>query len=521
MLKVAIVGSGIAGISAAWVLSQDKQVTIFEAGDYLGGHTNTQQIEATDGSGATVGVDTGFIVCNPNVYPNFLALMDELDVKLIKTDMNFAVSRQGGKFEWSGNNLDTVFAQKLNLLNPYMWQMLFDLRRFNKQATEIVTRADQIIFHNDGTYNSKTDSELMHQTVGSFFKEHGYSQFFYDNYILPMTASIWSTPADVVFEKFPILTLLRFMRNHSLLQIGNRPAWLTVDGGSNKYITKALKKVKDIRLNTRIVSVKRSVNAKEKGTVTLTDSKGNEHEFDHVIFACHSDQALAVLGDAATPEERKILGSIKFSKNRAVLHRDQALMPKIKKVWSAWNYMTTEKMETKSKSMCLTYYMNALQKFIDPTKFGHVFVTMNPLFEPQEKHMIAEFDYDHPVYTTECIAAQEQLNTIQNKLATSYCGAWTNYGFHEDGCTSGLLVAVSLGSKCPFEISYNGGFPTKRKAPRPPKYLLEQGVHQYVFKKSKHVDYLGCEKRNNGSSTKIMATLAALAIAVGLYLAKK
>ncbi|KAI8911727.1 hypothetical protein EDD86DRAFT_188713 [Gorgonomyces haynaldii] len=481
-MRVAIVGSGVSGMASAWLLSKDDEndVHVFEANGYIGGHTNTVQVSSLKDKNRKIGVDTGFIVCNPVTYPNFLAMMAELGVELSQSDMSFSVSRNKGAFEWGGRNLDSVFAQRSNLIplteNGYgLYQLIWDLQRFHEHATSIAAEADQLQFDDKGNLKDKhVDHPLAKMTLGTFFKEQGYSQFFYDNYVIPMTACIWSTPADLTFDKFPVLTLVRFMRNHCLLQIGGRPKWKTVLGGSSNYIPKALEKAK-VHLNARITQVQRS-----QDKVVLTDAHGKKHEFDHVIFATHSDQALSILGDSATPEEKEILGAIKFSKNRAVLHRDESLMPIRKACWSSWNYLTTTKMASKSNSLCLTYWSNCVQPYIDAEEFGNIFVTMNPLWEPKKETVLGEYHYEHPIYTPDTIAAQERLNIIQNKNRTSFAGAWTNYGFHEDGATSGLLAAVSLGAKCPFQIALNGGHPTHRVPMDPPLWLQEKGLKRYV-----------------------------------------
>ncbi|KAJ3026468.1 UNVERIFIED_CONTAM: hypothetical protein HDU68_005600 [Siphonaria sp. JEL0065] len=482
--RVAIIGSGISGLSAAWLLSRDSDrfsVTLFEKGDYFGGHTHTVDAPALNNSSETVGVDTGFIVCNPITYPNFLAFLKEINVPLQASDMSFAVSRNRGEFEWNGNNLNTLFAQRENLFSFDMWKMISQVLRFNSQADSIAQEADDLEFDLNGSVRQDAKAHpYAKMTLSEFFSQFGYDKFFYQNYIVPMTAAIWSTPANMTFDKFPLLTLVRFMRNHILLQTSDRPKWMTVDGGSRNYVKKVVSQLKDARLNVNITSVVRS---KANGTVTITDSTGKKEVFDHVIFATHSDQALKLLGKDATPEETQILGSIKFLNNRAILHRDLDLMPKRRLAWASWNYLTQVSNETDSQTMCLTYWMDNLQPHIDVEKFGHLFVTMNPLYEPSPDKVIGEWEYTHPLYSPETIAAQDSLNTIQNKNLTTFAGAWTNYGFHEDGITSGLLAAVSLGAECPFQVSLNGGYPTRRVPPPPPSWAKDAGVEQYVAKK--------------------------------------
>ncbi|KAH6568063.1 hypothetical protein BASA61_008931 [Batrachochytrium salamandrivorans] len=491
-MRVAIVGSGISGLAAAWLLSLDPArftVTVFESGAYAGGHTNTVRIHSLDNT-KTVGVDTGFIVCNPVTYPNFQAFLAQLGVDLVQSDMSFAVSRNNGQFEWCGDSLDTVFVQRSNLI-PLMqpgggiYRMLWDCLRFHRHANKLAADADSAVFGEDGlpgdpsVISDHKVNPLATITLGDFFRKHNYSTFFYENYILPMTAAIWSSPAGIAFDQFPLLTLVRFMRNHIMLQIGGRPKWRTVAGGSATYVKKVMSIVPDIRLNTPIVSIVRPTQPNATTPVVLTDQQGKEHTYDHVIFAAHTDQILQILGTSATLEERRILGSIKYSTNRAVLHRDASLMPKRKKAWASWNYLTTSDIESKSQSMCLTYWMNRLQPFVNVKEYGHVFVTMNPLVEPRADTVEGSWDYEHPIYSPETISAQESLNEIQNQFATSFCGAWTNYGFHEDGCTSGLLAAISLGATCPFPVYLNGGYPTLRVPLPPPAHLAALGLERY------------------------------------------
>ncbi|KAJ3119974.1 hypothetical protein HK100_000078 [Physocladia obscura] len=451
--RIAVIGSGISGLSAAWLLSRDFaqfKVSLLEKGDYFGGHTHTVDIPSLTDPNETVGVDTGFIVCNPVTC--------------------------GGEFEWNGTDLNTLFAQRSNFFSINMWKMVSAVLRFNDQADKIAQDADDLEFDRNG--NAKKDAKAhpyASMTLGGFFEKFGYTKFFYQNYIVPMTAAIWSTPANMTFDRFPLLTLVRFMRNHVLLTVNERPRWMTVDGGSRKYVEKILSGLSDARLNVDIRSVVRS----KDQTVTLTYSNGTIETFDHVIFATHSDQALSLLGDNATPDERHILGSVKFLNNRAVLHRDKNLMPKRRLAWASWNYLTQISNETDSQTMCLTYWMDNLQPHISVPKFGHVFVTMNPLYEPSPETVLGEWEYTHPLYSSETIAAQDAINKIQNVNSVSFAGAWLNYGFHEDGLTSGLLAATSLGAKCPFHILLNGGYPTKRVPMNPPQWAQEVGVQQY------------------------------------------
>ncbi|KAJ3394276.1 hypothetical protein HDU84_009031 [Entophlyctis sp. JEL0112] len=492
---IAIIGSGISGLSAAWLLSRNDdlfRVTLLEKGSYFGGHSHTVDVRAIDGSDETVGVDTGFIVCNPVTYPNFLAFLKELGVPLQRSDMSFAMSRNRGEFEWNGNNLNSLFAQRSNLFSFNMWKMIASVLAFNAEANAIAESADSLEFDNDGIPKENVKCSLFslkckiliepalahpyaRWTLGEFFKKFGFSKFFYQNYVVPMTAAIWSTPANMTFDKFPLLTLVRFMRNHVLLTVLDRPHWMTVDGGSRTYVERVVSDLTDARLNVSIKKISR-----KDGKVKVQYSGGTEEVFDHVIIATHTDEALEILGDDATDDEKRILGGIEFLNNRAVLHRDKKLMPKRRLAWASWNYLTEISNETDSQTMCLTYWMDNLQPYINVEKFGHVFVTMNPLYEPDPSTVIGEWQYTHPLYSPKTIAAQDALNVIQNNNLTTFAGAWTNYGFHEDGITSGLLAATSLGAKCPFEVSVNGGYPTKRVPMNPPKWAADLGVQRYV-----------------------------------------
>ncbi|KAJ3416392.1 hypothetical protein HDV05_001960 [Chytridiales sp. JEL 0842] len=518
--KIAIIGSGVSGIAAAWLLSREPKnfkVTVYEAGSYFGGHTNTVDIASLKDPKKTVGVDTGFIVCNPVTYPNFLNFLKEINVPLQRSDMSFSVCRNEGELEWSGDNLNTVFAQRRNILPFFhgqegrgVWGMVFEIIRFHKQAAKIAEEADALQFDEQGVPKDDKDQNVhpyAKMTLGEFFDKFGYTRFFYQNYVLPMTAAIWSTPADMTFDKFPLLTLVRFMRNHMMLQIGGRPKWRTVYNGSREYVRRVLKDVPDARVNTPVASVKRN---DKTGKVTVTDANGKSEVFDHVIFATHTDQALKILGEDATPDEKKILGSIKYLDNVAYLHRDNKLMPKRRLAWASWNYLTRVSNEKDSQTMCLTYWMNRLQPFIDVETYGEVFVTMNPLRMPEKDKVVAKFEYTHPLYSPETIAAQDNLNSIQNKRNTTFAGAWTNYGFHEDGLTSGLLAALSLGASCPFPVTLNGGHPTHRTPPPPPAWAAELGVKAY---KNSPI-YLTAEDREKAVGTPLKRAPGALEVVV-------
>ncbi|KAI8813528.1 hypothetical protein BJ742DRAFT_788596 [Cladochytrium replicatum] len=530
--KVAIVGSGVSGLSAAWLLALNKdefEVTIYEADSYPGGHTHTVDVPSLENPESKVGVDTGFIVFNPVTYPNFINFLKELNVAHERSDMTFSVSRNAGEFEWSGDNLDSVFAQRENML-PFtkggwtVWRMLVDIIRFHYHAKKIAAEADKYQFDEDG--NLKADStniselgfEYSKMNLGDFFKKYNYSREFQENYIIPMTAAIWSTPANMTIDHFPLVTLIRFMRNHVLLQIGGRPKWRTVTNGSQSYVKKVLQLVEDIRLNTPVTKIERSKDADSaaRGQVRITDATGKTETFDHVVIATHTDQALKLLGDGATEGEKKIIGAVKYLDNRAVLHRDTKLMPKRRLAWSSWNYLTEMNQETRSQKLSLSYWMNRLQPFVDPKVYGEVVVTMNPLVEPAKDKVLGEWNYTHPLYTSDTIAAQDNLNSIQNKHCTTFAGAWTNYGFHEDGTTSGLLAAISLGAKCPFDVVLNGGYPTHRVPPPPPAWAKAKGVERYTPGKAVYVKENAPKTGFTAGELKAFGTLGVIAALGGV-----
>ena len=419
MRRVAVIGSGISGLSAAHALSGHARVTLFEAGSYFGGHTNTVDMTI---DGVTHGVDTGFLVLNERTYPQLLKLFRELGVEIAKSEMSFSVqvpSRGTARdLEWSGCDLNTVFAQRSNLLRPRFWRMLVDLMRFNILATALAASGEV---------------DALDQPIGEFLTEHRFSAEFRDWYFLPMIGSIWSCPVDQML-RFPVATMLRFCHNHGLLQVANRPQWYTVRGGARTYVNKMLKAVPDARLNTPVRSVRRV-----DGAVLVATDTGTEH-FDEVVLACHSDQSLALLADAS-PAEAQVLGAIRYQRNRAVLHTDTSLLPKRRKAWAAWNYERAASGSRDEASVCLHYLLNRLQ----PLPFSApVVVSLNPLTDPRAETIHAEFDYAHPVFDMAAIDAQRRVPAFQGNRHTWFAGAWTRYGFHEDGLMSGLAVVAGL-----------------------------------------------------------------------------
>jgi len=445
--KVAIVGSGCAGIAALWALNRSHHdVYLYEADDRLGGHTNT--VSWKKGKYSTM-VDTGFIVMNTATYPNFLNFLQNIGVYPVPTEMTFGVSRDLGKFEWAGTSLESIFCQRKNLLYPKMWRMLFDIVRFNQFALDLLENEEI----DDGKGKGKAPSK-PEESIGAYLEREGYSDAFRDNYLIPMTAAVWSTSPEKCALDFPAITLVRFLWNHHLLStIASRPSWLTIRDGSKSYIDRTMQGFppNHIFLNTPV----KSITNDEYGRVILHLQNGESETYDHVILATHGDQAYEIIRDSATDEEKSIMSSFKTSENHAVLHSDLSFMPKKREAWSAWNYLTISSPVTGTGNIdqvSLTYNMNILQH-IPANTFGDVLVTLNPLHQPDPATVQGRYTYRHPLYTAKAVKAQKMLSKIQNKRGISYAGAWTKYGFHEDGFSSGLLVAKEhLGAKLPFDF---------------------------------------------------------------------
>jgi predicted NAD/FAD-binding protein len=418
-MRIAVVGAGIAGLSAAWLLSQRHRVTLYEAAPRLGGHTNTVDVTV---DGITHPVDTGFLVFNHRTYPNLTALFDHLGVETAASDMSFAVSLLDRDFEWSGSSLAAVFAQKSNLARPRFWSMLADIVRFNREAT----RAAMTGAGGD-------------RSLGQFLEQGRYGRAFRDWYLLPMAAAIWSCPTRTMLE-YPFATFARFCHNHGLLQVENRPQWMTVRGGGREYVWRLAAQLADVRAGTPV----RAVDGLPGHFKVATDD--GVEEFDNVVLACHSDQALALLAHP-TGEERSILQSLPYQANRAVLHTDRRLLPRREAVWSAWNYIAGAD-GVDGRAVGVSYLLNKLQ----PLPFrSPVIVTLNPPAEVRREHVIAEIDYDHPIFDLAGIAAQKRLDAIQGRRGLWFCGAWTGFGFHEDGLKAGLAVANALGCVAPWQ----------------------------------------------------------------------
>jgi uncharacterized protein len=417
-MKIAIIGSGISGLGAAHALRDDARITLYEGAPRLGGHTNTVDVTL---DGVTAGVDTGFLVYNERTYPNLIRLFDELAIPVVKSDMSFAVSvaqRSGRRLEWAGTDLDAVFAQRRNLLSPRFIGMLRDILRFNREATRVAQGAE-------------LDGALA---LGEFLDRGRYGDAFCRWYLLPMAAAIWSCPMATMLA-YPFATFARFCDNHGLLQVENRPQWFTVRGGARQYVRRIASRIPDVRLGDAVLSVRRDT---VTGQVLVKSRHGSER-YDHVILACHSDQSLALLSDADAGE-RAVLQDVKYQPNRAVLHTDAALMPRLRKVWSSWNYMSDGGTEP---NVSVTYLLNKLQ----PLPFATpVLLTLNPVTEPHPDTVLAEFDYAHPIFDGAAIAAQRRVAALQGRRQVWLAGAWTGYGFHEDGLKSGLAVAHAIRS---------------------------------------------------------------------------
>ncbi|MEO8882449.1 MAG: FAD-dependent oxidoreductase [Devosia sp.] len=411
--RIAIIGSGISGLSAAWLLSRSAAVTLIERAPRLGGHTNTVEVETPEGN---VAVDTGFIVYNEHNYPNLTALFDHLNVETCPSDMSFAVSADDGRMEYGAGDIAGLFAQRRNLLRPRHWMMVADILRFFRSA-EAQSRALQ--------------DDIG---IGAFLARNGYSAAFIEDHILPISAAIWSTPAHGMRD-FPAKAFIAFFANHGLLQVNNRPRWRTVVGGAGTYIDRLLAG-SGIRVlaDTQITSVTRDM-----AGVELRFATGEARRFDEVVFACHADQALALLGDASA-EEGNLLSSFRFTPNRAVLHTDERLMPQRKAIWSAWNYLRSG--TGPEASLSLSYWMNRLQPLPTTT---NIFVTLNPGCEFATGTVKRVIDYEHPLYDSAALAAQHDIWQIQGQRRTWFAGAWLGSGFHEDGLQSGLEIAERLG----------------------------------------------------------------------------
>lgn len=433
-LNIAVVGSGVSGLSAAWLLSKSHNVTLFEKDGRLGGHCNTADIQVDGPTGPrSIPVDTGFIVYNERTYPNLTALFDHLNVATERSNMSFAASVNDGGFEYSGSGLKGLLAQKRNLLRPRFWTMVLDIIRFYRECV-----ADS------------TKPENMDLTLGQYLKKNGYSESFLTDHIYPMASSIWSATFEEI-RGYPLTAFVRFFSNHGLLETKaeRRPQWRTVSGGSRSYVNQIAGAIDGtIRVGTGVQDISRS-----PAEVSIRTTDGQMHTFDHVVIAAHSNQALHMLGDASASEQT-LLGAIRYEKNKAFLHTDTSLMPRRQRAWASWNYISSGT-DDSTRSVCLTYWMNLLQNIDQDYP---VFVTLNPDREPDPAKVAQTFDYEHPIFDQAALNAQQDLWSLQGTNRTWYCGAYFGYGFHEDGLQSGLAVAELLGVvKRPWMVEQESG----------------------------------------------------------------
>ena len=428
MHRIAVIGSGVAGLAAARRLAETPgghRVTLLEAGGHFGGHANTVDMTL---DGVSQGVDTGFLVFNHRTYPLLTQLFEELQVPTAAAEMSFSVQvpqADGGEgLEWSGSSLGSVFAQRSNLLRPRFLKMLAEILRFNRLATHIAREGDEA---------------GLHSSIEVFLDEHGFGTAFRQDYLLPMMGCIWSCPTDQML-RFPVATLIRFCHNHGLIQVSNRPQWYTVRGGSRQYVRRMLSALQqdgnhEARLNAPVLGLRRVAHG-----VLLQMAHGTEH-FDAVVLACHSDQALRLLGLDATPQERSVLAAIRYQPNQAVLHTDASVLPSRKAAWAAWNYERAADAGRDQTGVCLHYLINRLQ----PLPWQQpVMVSLNPVRPIDESKVHARIEYSHPVFDLAAIRAQAQVGALQGLRRTWFCGAWCGYGFHEDGLRSGLDAADAL-----------------------------------------------------------------------------
>jgi predicted NAD/FAD-binding protein len=421
-LKIAVIGSGISGASAAWALNPVHDVTLYEKSTRPGGHTATVTI---DYDGRHIPVDTGFIVYNEPNYPNLKALFAELGIATHASDMSFSLSLDHGKLEWCGGGLSSIFAQKRNLLRPSFLLMIREILRFNRTCLK-----------------DRAAGHLASRSIGDYLDWRGFSPGFTNNYLAPMAAAIWSTPSARMLQ-FPAEHFVNFFDNHRLIY-NKQHDWRTVTGGSVNYLNKLLSPLGDrLKLGCGVRGVMRGQNG-----VTVIDETGGELLFDKVIFACHSDQTARMLIDA-TQQEKSLLAAVPYQPNRVVLHRDPKLMPQRRKVWASWNYLRSSR-EDRDAGVAVTYWMNRLQGIDDAYP---LFVTLNPDREPDDSKVFAEFSYEHPQFSAEAMAAQRALAGIQGKNNCHFAGAWTGYGFHEDGLVSGLAAAEALGGIIPWRAT--------------------------------------------------------------------
>jgi len=442
--SVAVIGAGIAGLATAHALRDIACVTLLDASDYFGGHAHSVDISlplsASDPRTVSHAVDTGFLVYNDRTYPQLIGLFAELGVATAASEMSFSVQAPragGGRLEWSGNSLNTVFAQRRNLVDRQFLAMLTDFVRFNRLTTRIA--------------KAGAEDELT-ESIGHFLDVHRFGTAFRDSYFLPMMGCIWSCPTEQMLS-FPVATMIRFCHNHGLLQIADRPQWRTVQGGSRCYVDKIVAMLPDARLSTPVRRVVRST----QGVLVTTDA-GTER-FDHVVLATHSDQSLSLLADPSRAES-ELLGAIRYQPNRAVLHTDVAMLPQKRAAWAAWNYESAGT-DQGAGGVCLHYLLNKLQPL--PWQ-QHVIVSLNPVRDIARTHVMAEYDYAHPVFDLAALRAQADIPSLQGQRNTWFAGAWMGYGFHEDGLKAGLAAAAGLRAQIGLDFELEGDRPGRLAA---------------------------------------------------------
>ncbi len=444
--KVAIIGAGISGLGCAYALRQhpDLDLTVFEGGNHIGGHSNTVDltIETSEGK-MTHGVDTGFLVFNRKTYPRLVRLFEEIQVPIAPSEMSFSVSIDAGekigrnkKIEWAGNDINSFFGQRRNLFSLSFWRMAYDILRFNRLATRLAE--EQI--------TAKLEYSEPDERIKDFLDRNRFSTSFRENYFLPMIGAIWSCSVEQMLE-FPIQTMVRFCHNHGLLQIQNRPQWLTVKGGSREYVkllVAALEKqqVQFVRESVSRVNARKSENSQVEVITPL-----GSHWFDEVVMACHSDQTLELV-HGIDQDARNILASVPYQKNRAILHTDRNFLPTTERCWAAWNYTAKSgATPTAQQHVSVNYLINRLQPLPSAFDDTQIIVSLNPLTDPNPSLVHEEIHYSHPVFDMRAVQAQKELPLIQGNSSIWYCGAWTGFGFHEDGLRSGELVAMDLMEK--------------------------------------------------------------------------
>jgi predicted NAD/FAD-binding protein len=409
-MKIAIVGTGIAGNVAAYKLRQQHDITVFESGSYVGGHTNTVDVFE---SGRRHAVDTGFIVFNDRTYPNFIRLLDEIGQDSQPSEMSFSVQADDGRIEYSGSSLNALFAQRRNIVRPSFYRMIRDILRFNEKALQDIEQLDESA------------------SIGRYLAENDYSDEFVDHYLVPMAAAIWSAEPGSVLD-MPAKFLVKFFANHGLLRVSDRPVWRVIKGGSRQYVNKLVMGHRDrIRLNSLVQSIRRV-----DDRVELRSATGGREIFDYVFIACHSDQALSLLDDA-TSAEREVLGAIRYQINEAILHSDESLMPKRRGAWAAWNYHIPQ---DSTRHVAVTYNMNVLQRLEAENQY---LVTLNNDQHIDPGKIIRRVKYEHPIYSRESVAAQQRQADI-NCDRTFFCGAYWRNGFHEDGVVSALNAVANF-----------------------------------------------------------------------------